>query len=95
MNIGLGANFNQQNNDMKSVKCGEVWEAIDELLKETDFVNKAYAKLARLHGVTNQELIDKAKIDYEITTYLRHEIADGFNTALLNAEYKLKYGKVH
>lgn len=80
---------------MKSVKCGEVWDAIDEMLKETDFVNKAYAKLARLHGVTNQELIDKAKDDCNIPMYLRHEIADGFDTALLNAEYKLKYGNVH
>lgn len=80
---------------MKSVKCGEVWSAIDELLQETDFVSKAYAKIARLHGVTNQELINMAKDDYNIPMYLRHEIADGFNTALLNAEYKLKYGNVH
>ena len=80
---------------MKSVKCGEVWDVIDELIQETDFVNKAYAKIARLHGVTNQELIDKAKDDYNIPMYLRHEIADGFNVALLNTDYKLKYDNVH
>lgn len=80
---------------MKSVKCGEVWGAIDGLLQETDFVNKAYAKLARLHGVTNQELIDTAKRDCDIPMHLRHEIADSFNVALLNAEYKMKYGNVH
>lgn len=80
---------------MKSVKCGEVWDAIDELLQETVFVNKAYAKIAQLHGISNRELIDKAKDDYNIPKYLRHEIADGFSTALLNADYKLNYGKVH
>lgn len=80
---------------MKSVECGKVWKAIDELLKETDFVDKAYAKIARLHGVINQELIDMAKDDYDIPKYLRHEIADGINGALLNAEYNLKYGHVH
>lgn len=80
---------------MKSVKCGEVWDVIDELFQETDFANKAYAKLARLHGETNQEVIDKAKDDYKIPMYMRHNIADGFDVALINAEYKMKYGRVH
>ena len=48
---------------MKKVTCGQVWSAIDELIQETDFVNKAYEKIARLRGVTNQELIDTAKGD--------------------------------
>ena len=96
MSIGLGANCNQQkNSNMKPVKCGEVWEVIDELLQETYFANKAYEKIARLHGVNNEELIDKAKQAYNIPTSLRHQIADGFNLALMNAEYKQKYGNVH
>lgn len=80
---------------MKKVTCGQVWSAIDELIQETDFVNKAYEKITRLRGVTNQEIIDTAKGDYEIPMYLRRRIADGFDNALLNADYKLNYGKVH
>lgn len=95
MSIGLGAELSNRKNNMKKVTCGQVWSAIDELIQETDFVNKAYEKIARLYGVTNQELIGAAKGDYEIPMYLRHEIADGFSVALLNADYKLNYGKVH
>ena len=40
---------------MEKVTIGQVWSAIDELIQETDFVNKAYEKIARLHGVTNQD----------------------------------------
>ena len=95
MSIGLGAELSNRKNNMKKVTIGQVWSAIDELIQETDFVNKAYEKIARLHGVTNQELIDTAKGNYAIPMYLRHEIADGFDVALLNADYKLNYGKVH
>lgn len=96
---------------MKPVKCREVWDVldefipssyeqewgvIDELLQETDFVNKAYTELARLHRVLNQEIIDMAKDDNNIPMYLRHEIAECLNDALIDVCYKLKkQGKVH
>ena len=95
MSIGLGAELSNRKDNMKKVTIGQVWSAIDELIQETDFVNKAYEKIARLHGITNQELIGTAKGNYEIPMYLRHRIADGFDVALLNADYKLNYGKVH
>lgn len=95
MSIGLGAELSNRKNNMKKVTCGQVWSAIDELIQETDFVNKAYEKIARLYGVTNQELIGIAKGNYEIPMYLRHRIADDFDVALLNADYKLKHGNVH
>ena len=91
----MGAELSNRKDNMKKVTIGQVWSAIDELIQETDFVNKAYEKIARLHGITNQELIGTAKGNYEIPMYLRHRIADGFDVALLNADYKLNYGKVH